>query len=203
MSTLADELAKGAGRFHKWGETPGVTLTGTILSADLRQSTKFGTTDPDTWDNGDPKMQAVLTLATDQRDPADPDDDGTRRIAINMWSGQKQALIKACRDAGVKEPAAGQGFTATWKSGVGSAASPRVFEYRITAAASGLGDALTGSDPTADPIGTQAAAAAKPLGEQAKEFLAQGLDVATVADMTGLPAATVAALANTLGGPPF
>ena len=169
MTALADELAKGAGRFLKWGDTPGAAFTGTILSADLRQATKFGTTEPDTWDNGDPKMQAVITLSTDQRDPADPDDDGTRRVAVNLWSGQKQALIKACRDAGVKEPAAGMRFTATWRSGIGTAASPRVFEYHLEPAPAGIADAL---------------------------------DTPTVAGMTGLPAATVQALANTLH-PPF
>lgn len=199
MSLIADELSKGAGRFLKWGEQPGTTYTGTIVSAELRQATKFGTTDPDTWDNGDPKMQIVLTLDTEYREPGEDEDDGLRRVVVNAWSGQKQALIKACRDAGVKEPAAGQRFTATWKSGAGTAASPRVFEYRIEPAPAGVA-AVLDTAPTQAPA---AAAAAKPLGEQAKEYLAQGLDVPTVAGMTGLPPATVAALANTVTHPPF
>lgn len=201
MSTIADELNKGAGRFLKWGDAPGVTYNGVIAAAELRQATKFGTTDPDTWDNGDPKLQIVLTLQTEYRDADDPDDDGLRRVVINAWSGQKQALLKACREAGVREPEPGMQFTATWKSGVGTAASPRVFEYRLQAG-SGLGAALGTPDPAGD-LGAKAAAATKPLGEQAKEYLAQGLDVQTVAGMTGLPAATVAALANTLNTPPY
>lgn len=207
MSALAEALA-GGGRFHKW-ETDR-SVSGTIVSVEMRQATKFGTTEPDRWDDGTAKNQAVIALSTSLRDPADPEDDGLRRIAINLWSGQRRALGQACRDAGVPEPRAGDGFSATWESGAGTAASPRVFAYRITPG-SGLAPALAAvpaedpwkapvpaEQPPARPAPAAPPAAAKPLGEQAREYLAQGLDVPTVADLTGLPPTTVAALKNTL-----
>ena len=102
MSAIADALASG-GTYLKW-EHPGTTYTGIITDVTMRQSRKYESTDLDTWDDGTPKMQVVLTVATDYRDQSQQDDDGTRMISINLWSGQKKALVAACKAAGVGEP---------------------------------------------------------------------------------------------------
>lgn len=194
MTSIADALA-GGGTYLKW-ENPGTSYTGTITDVGLRQSRKYESTELDTWDDGTPKMQVVLTLATSYRDQSQQDDDGTRQLSINLWSGQKKALVAACKAAGVPEPMVGQSFTATHVSGVGNAKAPRVFEYALASGPSGIAQAL---DAPA------AAAPAAPTGatsvDTAKQLLAAGLSTSDVAAASGLPETVVAALANLT--PPF
>ena len=190
MSAIADALASG-GTYLKW-EHPGTTYTGIITDVTMRQSRKYESTDLDTWDDGTPKMQVVLTIATDYRDQAQQDDDGTRMISINLWSGQKKALVAACKAAGVGEPQVGQRFTATHVSGIGNAKAPRVFEYTLTAGPSGVAAALD-VEPAATPA--PPATAANPV-ETAKQLLAAGMSTQEVATASGLPETVVAALAN-------
>lgn len=193
MGSIADALA-GGGTYLKW-ETPGTSYTGTIAEVAMRQARKFESTDLDFWDDGTPKMQVVLTLDTDYRGDSE-DDDGTRQISINLWLGQKKALLDACKKAGVKEPEVGQTFTATHVSGIGNAKAPRVFEY-VLGKATGIAAQLETAAPAVTPVPDSVLepAAANPA-ETAKTLLAAGMDVAQVAAATGLPATTVAALAN-------
>ena len=187
MSAIADALASG-GTYLKW-EHPGTTYTGIIIDVAMRQSRKYESTELDAWDDGTPKLQVVLTLATDYRDQAQQDDDGTRMISINLWSGQKKALVAACKAAGVGEPQVGQRFTATHVSGIGNAKAPRVFEYTLTAGPTGVAAALD-VEPAAAP-----ATGANPV-ETAKQLLAAGMSTQEVATASGLPETVVAALAN-------
>ena len=193
MSAIADALA-GGGQYLKW-ETPGTTYTGVITEVAMRQARKYESTEPDTWDDGTPKMQVVLTLATDYRSDGE-DDDGARQLSINLWSGQKKALVAACRSAGVNEPVVGQRFTAMHVSGVGNAKAPRVFEYSLSAGPSGVAAVLE-VEPVAAPVAAAAPAAVNPVA-LAKELLAAGLSSADAAAGSGLPETVVAALANTL-----
>ena len=193
MSAIADALA-GGGQYLKW-ETPGTTYTGVITEVAMRQARKYESTEPDTWDDGTPKMQVVLTLATDYRSDGE-DDDGARQLSINLWSGQKKALVAACRSAGVNEPVVGQRFTAMHVSGVGNAKAPRVFEYSLSAGPSGVAAVLE-VEPVAAPVAAAAPAAVNPVA-LAKELLAAGLSTADAAAGSGLPETVVAALANTL-----
>lgn len=196
MGIIADAL-KGGGSFLKWPDAPGTTYTGVITDVTLRQARKFESTEPDSWDDGTPKMEVVLTLATDYREAGNPDDTGERAIAIKLWSGQKKALIAACKAAGVDEPLVGQRFTVTHVSGVGTAKAPRVFEYRLEAGPSGVAEALVEQPVTAAAPQPPAAAASNPV-EVAKQLLAAGLSTADAAKGSGLPEPTVAALKNTL-----
>jgi hypothetical protein len=184
---IADALS-GGGTYLKW-ETPGTSYTGVITDVTMRQARKFESTDLDFWDDGTAKMQVVLTLATAYRDASNPEDDGTRQLSINLWSGQKKALVSACKAAGVAEPEVGQEFTASHVSGIGNAKAPRVFEYVLKAAPSGVAAQLDVA-PDAAP-----AAAANPA-ETAKGLLAAGMSAEDVAAATGLPVTTIAALAN-------
>lgn len=188
MTSIADALA-GGGTYLKW-ENPGTSYTGTITDVSMRQSRKYESTELDTWDDGTPKMQVVLTLATSYRDQSQQDDDGTRQLSINLWSGQKKALVAACKAAGVPEPMVGQTFTATHVSGVGNAKAPRVFEYVLASGPSGIAEAL--DTPAA---AAPAAPAATPV-DTAKQLLAAGMSTADVAAASGLPETVVAALAN-------
>jgi hypothetical protein len=190
MSAIADALASG-GTYLKW-EHPGTTYTGIITDVTMRQSRKYESTDLDAWDDGTPKMQVVLTLATDYRDQGQQDDDGTRMVSINLWSGQKKALVAACKAAGVAEPQVGQRFTATHVAGIGNAKAPRVFEYTLLAGPTGVA-AVLDVEPTAAPA--PAGAASTPV-DTAKQLLAAGLSTQEVAAASGLPETVVAALAN-------
>ena len=187
MSAIADALASG-GTYLKW-EHPGTTYTGIITDVAMRQSRKYESTDLDTWDDGTPKMQVVLTIATDYRDQSQQDDDGTRMASINLWSGQKKALLAACKAAGVPEPQVGQRFTATHVSGVGNAKSPRIYEYTLAAGPTGVAAVLDVQPAAAPATGTN------PV-ETAKQLLAAGLSTQEVATASGLPETVVAALAN-------
>ena len=188
MGMIADALS-GGGTYLKW-ENPGTSYTGVITDVNLRQARKFESTDLDFWDDGTPKMQVVLQLATAYRDAGNPEDDGSRSLSINLWSGQKKSLIAACKAAGVPEPEVGQTFTATHVSGIGNAKNPRVFEYVLAAGPSGIAEQLDTAPAAAAP-----AAAANPA-ETAKGLLAAGMSAAEVAAVTGLPVTTVTALAN-------
>ena len=185
MSAIADALASG-GTYLKW-EHPGTTYSGIITDVTMRQSRKYESTELDTWDDGTAKMQVVLTLATDYRDSGE-DDDGTRMVSINLWSGQKKALVAACKAAGVPEPQVGQRFTAVHVAGIGNAKAPRVFEYSLVAGPTGVA-AVLDVEPTAAP------ATGNPV-DTAKELLALGMSTQEVAAASGLPETVVAALAN-------
>lgn len=186
-NSLADALAGGS-RYIKWDDLgTGRPVTGTIVNVDMRQARKFQSTDLDFWEDGKPKMQAVVTIATSLRDPSDPEDDGTRSISVNLWSGQKQALAAACKAAGVAEPQPGQQFTATWTSGVGRAGDPRVFSYALSGAPS-IGGALGTVDTSTGEITQPTAAAPAPDLDPAVAAALANLSPQQRAAM-GLPAA--------------
>ena len=204
MSAIADALASG-GTYLKW-EHPGTTYTGIITDVQMRQSRKYESTDLDTWEDGTPKMQIVITLTTDYRDQAQQDDDGTRMSSINLWSGQKKALVTACKAAGVTEPGIGQRFTVTHVTGIGNAKSPRVYEYTLTAGPTGVAamlDAAHGENSIRDGItainatiqANQSPTGSTPV-DTARELLALGMTTQEVATASGLPESVVAALAN-------
>lgn len=193
---VLDGLMTSGGAFLKW-ENVGTTYTGIVIGVEARQAHKFDSPDLAFWDDGSPQMQCLLTLATDYRDASREDDDGTRLLAINLWSGQKKALIAACKAAGVPEPQPGQVFTATHVSGVGNAKAPRVFEYTLTAGPSPVAGLLeVAPEPAAALVAAPAAAPAATPVDTAKQLLAAGLSTADVAAASGLPETVVAALAN-------
>jgi len=101
MSTTptADEFLLGgsAGKSAFAKDDPiGTTVTGTILSTEVRQQTDLETGKPMTWENGDPRMQLVVSLQTDQRVPDEPDDDGVRAVYVK---GSKAPGSQSLHDA--------------------------------------------------------------------------------------------------------
>ena len=196
MSAISDALASG-GTYLKW-EHPGTTYTGIITDVAMRQARKYESTELDTWEDNTPKMQIVITLTTDYRDQAQQDDDGTRMASINLWSGQKKALVTACKAAGVTEPGIGQRFTVTHVSGIGNAKSPRVYEYTLTAGPSEVAAVLD-----VQPAAAPAAATGSTPVDTARELLALGMTTQEVSTASGLPESVVAALANLGATAPF
>jgi len=70
----------------------GDSIEGEITDMTMRRALDFDTREALTWPDGNPRMEAHITLATDQRDDAYEDDDGTRVLVIN--SANKRAALK-------------------------------------------------------------------------------------------------------------
>lgn len=77
----------------------GTTVGGQIIrEPELRQQTDFDDGKPKFYDNGDPMMQIIVHVQTDQRDPANAEDDGVRAFYIKAQ--MLQAVRTAVRAAG-------------------------------------------------------------------------------------------------------
>lgn len=202
---LLDELLSGGGKtFFTKDDPVGRSVTGTVTAVSVRQVTSFETGKPEFWDDGQPKRQAVITLATAERDPADSDDDGHRNVYVKMWGDQRRALAKA------GTPAVGDTLTVTF---TGTTAPPskglnpsKVYEFRLAKAspiAEALGGAQAASAPSGAPSAAPAAASAPGAASEAPAWAtgdtskvpalrAAGLTDEQIAGATGLTVAQVA-----------
>lgn len=68
-------------------------VKGNVVDSAVSQQTDFATKKPKFYDDGNPMMQAVITLQTDERDPSVEDDDGRRKVYV------KGQMTQALRDA--------------------------------------------------------------------------------------------------------
>ena len=80
-------------RFKEHGDA----VLGTVTRGYTRQKTKFGTNEPEWWDDGSPKLEPVLELLTDE---------GLRTLFVSSWRMQN-ALAAAFAEAGVRGPRKG------------------------------------------------------------------------------------------------
>lgn len=82
---------------------------------EVRQQTDFKTKELKFFKSGDPMMQLIVTVKTDQRDADNPTDDGTRGFYV------KNQLTRTVRDAvkatGARGLEVGGELTLTWVSG--------------------------------------------------------------------------------------
>lgn len=107
MSNLFDTGSKGL-KFS----TIGTSHQGTVTSEPMeRQQTEYGTGKPAVWPSGEPKLQVLVDLQTEEKD--DPDDDGERTLYVSSNS-MKHAIGKAIRDAGAKDLEVGGTLTVTY-----------------------------------------------------------------------------------------
>ena len=147
----------------------GVTITGTVASAEVMQKRNFDSGEPEFWSDGKPVQQIRITLDTDLRDPSDPEDDGQRSIYVKGWGDQLRTLRAAIKAAGADDIEAGGKFTATYvRDGELPAGKrgfpPKVYEYTYAKPSSTAG--LVGEQaPAAQqaPPAQEAPAAADPL----------------------------------------
>lgn len=94
-------LMGGGGAVTAKFPTPGTVVGGHITEPPkVEQQRDIQSGDKKFWSDGNPMMQLVVTVQTDQRDPAIEDDDGKRRIFVK---GQmRNAVADAVRNAGAK-----------------------------------------------------------------------------------------------------
>lgn len=157
-----DLLSSGGPPSFKF-DAIGDTVRGTIVNVEKTQQTDFKTGELKTFSNGDPMWQFVLTLQTDLRDPANPDDDGLRRVFA------KGNMFKVVRDAiSAHKPTPQQvigGTIAIQHNGLGQPSAvglnpPKLFIAQFSP------NPAPGSN-VADLIGTPAPAAAQPMAAPA------------------------------------
>jgi hypothetical protein len=114
----ANELLMNSGAKSCKFEHLGDTWIGTIVDQPTaKQMTKYQSDELDYWPSGDPKMQIVVTLQTEARDPANPADDGRRVLFIppRMMTPVREAIVRS----GAKGLAIGGRLAVKWVSGTG------------------------------------------------------------------------------------
>lgn len=146
--------------------TIGSMVTGRIIrEPEAREQTDFTSGAVLRWDNGEPKMQIIVHLQTDERNPEDITDDGTRALYIK---GQMlQAIRQAVRAAGANGLAVGGSLTVTFAAEAES--SKRGFnpakQYTATYVPPSRGDAantILNKEPTTNGGGDGPAGDAPP-----------------------------------------
>lgn len=179
MSNASVDFLAGGGppsaKFKTYGDTTG----GKIIAepkVEQQRDPEDGT--PQTWSDGNPKLQMVVTVQTDLRDPAIDDDDGKRRIFVR--GAMRNAVQKAVIDAGANGLDVGGELYVTYTSDGEQKnrafSPPKQYVARYTAApVASAGDFL----------GTAQVAAAPPA--------ISGIDPAL---LSSLPPEALAALAN-------
>ncbi len=111
--TNAYDILMGAGGKSAKFEAIGDSVVGYIVSIETRQRTDIKTGEPLTWPDGNPKMQAVITLETELHE--DDEDDGMRSVYMPIPSQMQSALAAAVRKAGERAPADGGKLAVTWE----------------------------------------------------------------------------------------
>lgn len=115
----------GGGAKYFGFPVPGTTITGTIIDDPVtRQQTDPESGDLKTWKDGSPMLVLVVQLATNLRDPSEPDDDGSRSVWVSV-QGMRQAIGKAVRQAGRKQLDVGGTLTVTYV-GDGEKTNPKL-----------------------------------------------------------------------------
>lgn len=198
---LFDTGSKGI-KFNSIGDT----VTGTITRQPReQQSTKFGTTDPDFWPNGDPKMQILVDLNTALRE--DADDDGDRTLYVSS-TAQKKAIGDAMRTAGASDIEIGGTLTITYTGNDPQSKNPanpkKLYTASYVKPSSPLAQAAPAAAPAAQPVAAQAqvappaAAPAAPVVDEQTDKVRQLIGLALTDEQinaaTGLPLANIAAI---------
>jgi hypothetical protein len=148
MTINVEDFLSGGGAASAKFPTPGTTVKGTIESAVVQQQTDFATGSPKTWDDGNPMLQLVVTLATDERDDSIDNDDGTRRVFIK---GQmRSAVAEAVKLAGAKAVERGATLAIQYKGdGTASKAGfnpPKVYHAQYRSPADKVAEAFTADE---------------------------------------------------------
>lgn len=132
MDDLDRILNSGGGKsFFTRDSSVGDSVTGPIVSIDVRQATDYTTKEPLWWQDGQPKEQIVVTVRADGIAPEDADDDLHRSVYIKGWGVQRNAFIEAAK---AHKPQVGDIFTATFvaeKPNPKGGNPAKVYEYRV------------------------------------------------------------------------
>lgn len=193
-STTAEQFLLGGGGKSAKFDAIGASITGTIASPpEVKQQTSMETGQPLTWDNGDPRMQLVVTLQTSLRE--DSDDDGLRKLYVKgskdrASQSMHAAVASAVEAAGAKGLDVGGTLTVTYVGdGVAKTRgfnAPKKYQavYKAPDASAFLGTdqgtVNTATGELTSPAPAAPAAAGQPTPEQVAALRSAGIDPATV-----------------------
>jgi hypothetical protein len=170
--SLFDSSSKGV-KF----DVVGATISGTVKSAPReRQQTKFGSQEPDFWPNGDPKMQILVDLQTDQR--ADMSDDGARTLYVASGN-MKRAISEAIRAANASDIEPGGTLTVQYIGNDPASKNPanpaKMYAAQYTSPTSAFAQQPAAAAPQVaqQPAYQQPVAAQQPVPQQAAQPVAQ------------------------------
>jgi hypothetical protein len=119
---VSDFLFGGGSLAAKFEEL-GTKISGTVTDCRMAQQTSLDDGSPLTWSDGRPRMQLVVTLATEELDSSIDGDDGTRRlyakggnyeIASGSGKSMKDAIADAVKAAGAKTLESGGTLTVAY-----------------------------------------------------------------------------------------
>lgn len=170
----------------------GDAYTGIITDLRTVQVKSYDTGEPEFWDDGKPKLQIEVTLATDYLDPELDDDDGTRRVYL---FGQKLAAAKQeMKSKGLQKLEKGMKFTIKFvgeKPASNKKYNPvKLYEIELFKAVSNPDvDALLAETTGAKPVAGKADGGAKLSAaqiEKAKKLSAAGFVPEEVAEAMGV-----------------
>lgn len=199
MTISANDFLMGGGVKSASFPAVGTTVTGQIVrEPEVQQQKDFKTGELKFWANdGTPMQQLKVVLATDLRDPSEPNDDGERAIYV------KGNLLKAVRDAVRRSGAKGLevgGILAVTYSGDGIAQGqldpPKLYTAVYTPAARNAAtEFINGGQPAAP------AAPAQPVQPVAQPVAPapQPAPVAPAPVAPAVPAAQPAAVPPNVG----
>lgn len=153
----ADFLGGGAKYFGF--PVVGTTISGTIIDEPItRQQTDPDSGDLKVWKDGSPQLVLVIQLATNLRDPSEPDDDGTRSVWVSI-QGMRKAIATAVKATGRKQLDVGGTLTVSYV-GDGEKTNPKLNAPKLFTASYVAPNASTAM--LADGQGNGAAAYATP-----------------------------------------
>lgn len=187
--SLFDSSTKSA-RFAAVGDH----VTGIVSAVPYeRQKTKFGTNQPDFYDNGDPKMQILVPLSTEERDTAE--DDGERILYVSSHN-MRRAISSAIRDAGALDLEVGGKLTVTFTGFDPNSKNPANPAKLYTAAYQVA--AVVGPDVSNRVLAGGGVDGPADVGK-ARELIALGLTDEQVASITGVRADSLSVMREALG----
>lgn len=143
MNDVNAYLFGGGGKAAEFKQV-GDMIVGTITNVEMAQQTALEDNKPLFWDDGSPRMQLVITLQTDQRDPDDETDEGLRRlyakggkfeVADGKGQGLKEAIADAYKKAGLKSIEVGHkltvGYTGNGKTKTRGHNAPKLYSAKV------------------------------------------------------------------------
>ena len=107
----AEDLRSGTRWWGGKGVGVGDQISGLVISAGKEQQRDFDSGAAMEWDDGSPRLESVVVMETDLRDPESEDDDGKRalhlrggnyEIAEGSGTAGEKALLEAIQKAGIR-----------------------------------------------------------------------------------------------------
>src|SRR5262245_49770722 len=101
MSQTANDLIMGGGAPGAKFPVVGTKIVGDVTDTAVGQQRDYRSGELKFWPDGNPMMQAIITLQTDTLDPEISDDDGRRRLFVSSRN-MREAIKDAVQKAGAK-----------------------------------------------------------------------------------------------------